>query len=648
MNSGEMITRAGTKGIMTNINRIIDNIELGIEKIDASFITIENNISSLSTTINAITINDNISTLSTEIRTTIDASFNNVNIDIATLNTTVDASFLSLNTDIATLNTTVDASFNNVNIDIATLNTIVDASFNNVNIDIATLNTTVDASFNSLINVIDESFNNVNTELGNIITDGLASVRSDIDASFTAFDTRNNNTITNLTNAIDISFTAIGNEINIISNYIGAIDITNLTTEVASYTSGLNDIKDTIGFITETTFDTLVLRRPSLFTGTQGYAINFQEIQLWIGNINILYENGITPTSRTISGYFKGETEFVNWTNKALTSSYNNEKHASNAHNNVFFDYDVHTGTDGSTIAIIIALRNSFKVNDIQSIVLYGRPSFEQRALGLAFELYDRVKDPYFNNPIIQTPEIRATNDINVRFDFPAFSTYTNSLANSNSTTLIRASSLVYNITNISSSFPTISETLETIMTLTGPTAGTTVNTAYKIYDKFITTNIGNWIPIDNNIDTGFVASFIPTSSNSKILIQCTLHVSCSTTTDSRWWGAKLYRKIGSSNWEEVVGATNNNTVNRPSGTGCFMASHHQANVAQFIQNLSNSYVDDAIDNTNMHYYTIYWKCRIGANDNGKVIHLNRADSSNDAFRSLPVSSIIIQEIYYP
>ena len=177
---------------------------------------------------------------------------------------------------------------------------------------------------------------------------------------------------------------------------------------------------------------------------------------------------------------------------------------------------------------------------------------------------------------------------------------------------------------------------------------GTTVNTSYKIYDKFIVTNIGNWIPIDNNVDTGFVASFIPTSSNSKILIHCTLHVSCSANTDSRWWGAKLYRKIGSSEWEEVVGATNNNTVSRPAGTGCFMTSHHQANTNAFIQNLSNSYVDEALDNTNIHYYTIYWKCRIGANNNGKIIYLNRAVESGDAFRSLPVSCIIMQEIYYP
>jgi hypothetical protein len=177
---------------------------------------------------------------------------------------------------------------------------------------------------------------------------------------------------------------------------------------------------------------------------------------------------------------------------------------------------------------------------------------------------------------------------------------------------------------------------------------GTTVNTSYKIYDKFVTTNIGNWIPIDNNVDTGFVASFIPTSANSKILIQCTLHVSVANGTDSRWWGAKLYRKIGSSDWAEVVGATNNNTVSRPAGTGCFITSHHQAGQDTFIQNLGNSYVDEALDNTNLHSYTIYWKCRIGNNDNGKIINLNRPHSSTDAFRSLPVSSIIIQEIYYP
>ena len=78
------------------------------------------------------------------------------------------------------------------------------------------------------------------------------------------------------------------------------------------------------------------------------------------------------------------------------------------------------------------------------------------------------------------------------------------------------------------------------------------------------------------------------------------------------------------------------------------MASHHQQGLDRFIHNLSISYVDDAYDNTSIHYYTIYWKCRIGSDQANKTIHMNRADNSNDAYKSLPISSLVLKEIYYP
>ena len=177
---------------------------------------------------------------------------------------------------------------------------------------------------------------------------------------------------------------------------------------------------------------------------------------------------------------------------------------------------------------------------------------------------------------------------------------------------------------------------------------GSIVNMSFKNYDKFITSNTGGWNDIDNDLSTGYVVSLTPSSANSKLLIQCHMHISVDNNDDSRWWGAKLYRKIGTGDWSEVTGATNNQTTDRPSGTGCFMTSHHQQGQDTFIQNLSNSYVDDAYDNTSIHYYTIYWKCRIGADDANKTIHMNRADSSTDAFRSLPISSLVLSEIYYP
>lgn len=178
--------------------------------------------------------------------------------------------------------------------------------------------------------------------------------------------------------------------------------------------------------------------------------------------------------------------------------------------------------------------------------------------------------------------------------------------------------------------------------------SGSIVQTAYKKYDKFITSNTGDWNDIDSNTSTGLVVSLTPSSANSKLLFRCTLHISVDNSDDSRWWGARLYRKIGSGSWAEVTGATNNQSSSRPSGTGVFMASHHQAGIDTFIQNLSNSYLDDANDNSNTHYYTIYWKCRLGSTAPNKTIHLNRADDSGDAYRALPISTLTLQEIYYP
>jgi hypothetical protein len=116
--------------------------------------------------------------------------------------------------------------------------------------------------------------------------------------------------------------------------------------------------------------------------------------------------------------------------------------------------------------------------------------------------------------------------------------------------------------------------------------------------------------------------------------------------TDGRWWGARLYRKIGNGNWSMVVGANNNQTTDRPVGTGVFLASRIGGGDSTVIQNLNNTYVDDAYDNTSIHYYTIYWRDKLGGG--AQPIHMNRVHSSNNIARPLPISSLILEEIYYP
>jgi len=178
-------------------------------------------------------------------------------------------------------------------------------------------------------------------------------------------------------------------------------------------------------------------------------------------------------------------------------------------------------------------------------------------------------------------------------------------------------------------------------------TEGSIVNVVYRKYDKFVTSNIGIWTDIDEDIVNGYVVSLKPTSANSKLMIQCNMHISTNMTNESQWWGAKLYRKIGTGNWEEVVGATNNQTASRPTGTGVFLSSQHQY-TNRDIQNVSNSYVDDAYDNTSIHYYTIYWKCTLSGTTDGKNICINRGYESPNINDALPISSLILREIYYP
>ena len=384
-------------------------------------------------------------------------------------------------------------------------------------------------------------------------------------------------------------------------------------------------------------FDTIVIRRPTGVTGvTNSWNISLYELQVWVNSQNIL------PS-------FAKKAYFTLWNGNRYTDIGPGTAAtiASRIYNNVISDSGRAYSTDDSNVALVIRTLYLFNPNDIQALVLYARNvgGHQDYAKGLAIELYNSVNDHNLTTPVVSTRIIIASYTASV-FRFPKWSTYT--LATSNnvfSKSLIMSGAIVgyQDFLSIPDSFIYKSRNF----LYTGLT-GATVNTSAKIFNKFITNNVVGWVPIDNNLNTGFIASFVPKSSNSKILINCTLHVSCKASTDSRWWAAKLYRKIGLSNWEEVVGATNNGQLSKPTGTGCFMVSHHQSNNDTFIQNLSNSYLDTASDNINIHYYTIYWRCQLAGNRTNRTITLNRAITSDTTYRALPVSSIVMQEIYYP
>ena len=75
-------------------------------------------------------------------------------------------------------------------------------------------------------------------------------------------------------------------------------------------------------------------------------------------------------------------------------------------------------------------------------------------------------------------------------------------------------------------------------------------------YNKKVVKVDAGWSWIDNRTDgNGFVVKIKPTSPNSKILIDAIAHVGITPANDTRWWGIRLYRKIGDGDWEMVAGA---------------------------------------------------------------------------------------------
>jgi len=179
---------------------------------------------------------------------------------------------------------------------------------------------------------------------------------------------------------------------------------------------------------------------------------------------------------------------------------------------------------------------------------------------------------------------------------------------------------------------------------------GMVSQTAHTTYRSEVTDNTGDWTAIDNNTSTGYVASLTPTSSNSKLLIRCKMHFGADQPDDSRWYGIRLYKKIGSGAWTHISGADGDG-LGGASGTTCFIVHTWGAEISNDygfqVANLSGEYLDDATNSTDVHYYTLYWKCRLGATTANKTRHLNRASSTTASLTPLTSSSISIQEIYY-
>ncbi len=201
-----------------------------------------------------------------------------------------------------------------------------------------------------------------------------------------------------------------------------------------SGTTRLNilEVGNNVG-ITNALFDTIVLRRPSGFSGGNAYYINMKELQCWVNDTNILNDN-----STSLISYF------AEWSDKGTDiGSYQSSNPASNIYDNTFNENVISPNPGDVTTrnqALIIKGIPLTYLYNIQSLVFYNRTSDvgrQNRAIGLAIELYNIENDINLNNPVYSTGEIRSGEDV-YRFDLPAITSYTGGFSTTDSVTQIK------------------------------------------------------------------------------------------------------------------------------------------------------------------------------------------------------------------
>jgi len=183
---------------------------------------------------------------------------------------------------------------------------------------------------------------------------------------------------------------------------------------------------------------------------------------------------------------------------------------------------------------------------------------------------------------------------------------------------------------------------------------GMTVQTKHLTYTQMDVKNNTGWDAINDDLVNGFVIAITPASASSKILVNMIAHIGTDPNGDNRWWGIKLYRKIGAGGaWTEVTGANGTETGAAANTAGTPVWVSHNLGMdgttvyGYLIANLTGTYLD-APNTTSIVYYTAYWNQRIGDNPSASgFIWLNRAYRQfDDAWRPAPSSSWTATEIW--
>ena len=181
---------------------------------------------------------------------------------------------------------------------------------------------------------------------------------------------------------------------------------------------------------------------------------------------------------------------------------------------------------------------------------------------------------------------------------------------------------------------------------------GMTVQTKHLTYTQMDVKNNLGWDAINDDLNTGFVIAITPSNATSKILVNMIAHIGLVNAGDYRWWGLKLYRKIGTGGWSEITEANGTETGAAADARGTPVWVSQNAGMNDTFYSFTNHNVSGAFldtpNTTQIVYYTAYWNSRIGQGESNPAnsMYINRTHFQEDAYRSAPSSSWTATEIW--
>ena len=181
------------------------------------------------------------------------------------------------------------------------------------------------------------------------------------------------------------------------------------------------------------------------------------------------------------------------------------------------------------------------------------------------------------------------------------------------------------------------------------------IQTLFNIYRNIVIKTGYGWQFIDNNTNIinekiqGFCVRIKPTHPSSKVLVHISCHIGIDYGTDARWWGLRLYRKIGEGGeWTHISDADGNNLIDNQ-GTSCWLSHNlgaESSTSSYFVANISGSFFDLPGTSSDFVYYTAKWCSILGDNSLEGKIYLNRPASYNNSNSAVLSSSWNAQEIW--